>query len=161
MLELLRRRGYVEGWSLTEAGGHLARIYHEADLLVAETLGAGLLDGLEPSSVAALVSVFTFEARGVGAAPAATFPQARPAREAGARTARDGGPRGELERRWRAIEGLARRLGADETAAGLPPTRPLDPGFAQVAHDWAAGEDLSRVIADASSVLDAASAAAS
>ena len=72
VLELLRRRGYVEGWSLTEAGERLARIYHEADLLVAETLGAGLLDGLEPSSVAALVSVFTFEARGVGAAPAAT-----------------------------------------------------------------------------------------
>jgi ATP-dependent RNA helicase HelY len=151
VLELLRRRGYVDGWSLTEAGDRLARIYHETDLLVAETLGAGLLDDLEPSSVAALVSVFTFESRGPGSAPAASFGSgSRPAREAGSgtRQAREAGPGGELQRRWRGIEELARRLGADEAAGGLPPTRPLDPGFAQVAQAWAAGGDLSRVIAD-------------
>jgi ATP-dependent RNA helicase HelY len=141
VLGLLRRRGYVDGWSLTEAGDRLARIYHEADLLVAETLGAGLLDGLDPPSVAALLSVFTFEARGPAPAPASGFgPGGQPARQAG--------PRSELQRRWRAVEELARRLGADEAAAGLPPTRPLDPGFAPAARAWAAGDDLSRVIAD-------------
>jgi ATP-dependent RNA helicase HelY len=169
VLELLRRRGYVEGWSLTEPGERLARIYHEADLLVAETLEAGLLDGLDPASVAALVSVFTFEPRGSGSAPPNRFgrpspsPEAdrrrRPAREAGARTrpGRDDGRKDELERRWRAVEQLARRLGADETAAGLPPTRALaglpptralDPGFSPVAYAWAAGGDLGRVLAD-------------
>jgi ATP-dependent RNA helicase HelY len=141
VLGLLRRRGYVDGWSLTEAGDRLARIYHEADLLVAETLGAGLLDGLDPPSVAALLSVFTFEARGPAPAPASGFgPGGQPAAHAG--------PRSELQRRWRAVEELARRLGADEAAAGLPPTRPLDSGFAPAARAWAAGDDLSRVIAD-------------
>jgi hypothetical protein len=141
VLGLLRRRGYVDGWSLTEAGDRLARIYHEADLLVAETLGAGLLDGLDPPSVAALLSVFTFEARGPAPAPASGFgPGGQPAAHAG--------PRSELQRRWRAVEELARRLGADEAAAGLPSTRPLDPGFAPAARAWAAGDDLSRVIAD-------------
>ncbi len=140
VLELLRRRGFVEGWSLTDAGERLARIYHEADLLVAETLGAGLLDGLEPAAVAALVSVFTYEPRGPGPAASAPFGPPAPAREAG-RTA-------ELQRRWRAVEGLAARLASDEAAAGLPPTRPLDPGFSRVARAWAAGDDLSRVIAD-------------
>jgi ATP-dependent RNA helicase HelY len=141
VLGLLRRRGYVESWSLTEAGDRLARIYHEADLLVAESLGAGLLDGLDPPSVAALVSVFTFESRGPGQAPSSGFDQ-------GAQRARGTGPRSELQRRWRAVEALARRLNADEAAAGLPPTRALDPGFAEVARAWAAGDDLSHVIAD-------------
>ncbi|TMM11366.1 MAG: DEAD/DEAH box helicase [Actinobacteria bacterium] len=170
VLELLRRRGFVEGWSLTDSGERLARIYHEADLLVAETLGAGLLDDLEPAAVAALVSVFTYEPRGPGPATSAPFgpptpareagATATPAREAGARAtpAREAGTRApparatgrtaELQRRWRAVEGLAARLGSDEAAAGLPPTRPLDPGFSRVAHAWAAGDDLSRVIAD-------------
>jgi ATP-dependent RNA helicase HelY len=141
VLGLLRRRRYVEGWSLTEAGERLARIYHEADLLVAETLGAGLLDGLDPPALAALVSVFTFEPRGPAPAPSGGFDQ-------GAQRARESGPRSELQRRWRAVEGLARRLNADEAAAGLPPTRSLDPGFAEVARAWAAGDDLSHVIAD-------------
>jgi ATP-dependent RNA helicase HelY len=149
VLGLLRRRGYVEGWSLTEAGDRLARIYHEADLLVAETLGAGLLDRLDPPSVAALASVFTFEARGPGPGPSAGFdPGGQPGREAGKAPARERGPRSDLQRRWRGVEELARRLADDEAAAGLPPTRPLDPGFAPVARAWAAGDDLSRVIAD-------------
>jgi ATP-dependent RNA helicase HelY len=159
VLELLRRRGYVADWSLTESGERLARIYHEADLLVAEMLDAGLLDGLDPPSVAALVSVFTFEARGPGPAPSGRFtpppPAAAggrrpPARDAGARrqAAREAGPMAELQRRWHTVEELARRLGSDEAAAGLPPTRALDPGFSQVAYAWAAGGDLSRVIAD-------------
>jgi ATP-dependent RNA helicase HelY len=151
VLGLLRRRGYVDGWSLTEAGDRLARIYHEADLLVAETLGAGLLDRLDPPSVAALASVFTFEARGPGPGPSSGFdPGGQPGREAGGggAPARERGPRSELQRRWRAVEELARRLAVDEAAAGLPPTRPLDPGFAPVARAWAAGDDLSRVIAD-------------
>src|SRR5205807_9098500 len=102
---------------------------------------AGLLDGLDPPSVAALVSVFTFEPRGPGPAPSGGFDQ-------GAQRARGAGPRRELQRRWREVEGLARRLNADEAAAGLPPTRALDPGFAEVASAWAAGADLSHVIAD-------------
>jgi ATP-dependent RNA helicase HelY len=159
VLELLRRRAYVADWSLTESGERLARIYHEADLLVAEMLDAGVLDGLDPPSVAALVSVFTFEARGPGPAPSGRFtppsPAAAggrrsPARDAGARrqAARQAGPMAELQRRWHTVEELARRLGSDEAAAGLPPTRALDPGFSQVAYAWAAGGDLSRVIAD-------------
>ncbi len=161
VLGLLRRRGYVEGWSLTTAGNRLARIYHEADLLVAETLAAGLLDGLDPPSVAALVSVFTFEPRGAGATTGGGFdPGGRPGQEANrregprrragstTRSARSTGATSELQRRWRAVEDLARRLATDEAAAGLPPTRPLEPGFAQVARAWAAGEDLSQVIAD-------------
>ena len=48
---------------MTEAGARLAGLYHEADLLVAEALEAGQLDGLDPASLAAVASGFCYEAR--------------------------------------------------------------------------------------------------
>jgi ATP-dependent RNA helicase HelY len=107
----------------------LARIYHEADLLIAECAGQGLLDGLDPAELAGLVSVFTYETRGAGE-PAAWFPTPR------------------LRRRWAEIDRLATELNAAEEEAGLPLTRRPDPGFVGLAHAWAAGEDLAEVISD-------------
>jgi ATP-dependent RNA helicase HelY len=129
VLRVLEAWGYVDGWSLTESGGRLARIYHESDLLIAECAGHGLLDDLDAAELAGLVSVFTYEARGPGE-PVASFPSAR------------------LRRRWAQIDGLAAELNAAEEEAGLPLTRRPDPGFVGPAHDWAAGEHLAEVIAD-------------
>ncbi|HWB73248.1 MAG TPA: hypothetical protein VG452_13625, partial [Egibacteraceae bacterium] len=42
---------------------------------------------------------------------------------------------------------LWRELAAGEEAAGLPVTRPLDPGFADVVWRWARGDDLDDVLA--------------
>jgi ATP-dependent RNA helicase HelY len=50
--------------------------------------------------------------------------------------------------RWAEIERLAEDLRADEEAAGLPTTRPPDPGFVALAHAWAAGEPLGEVLGD-------------
>jgi ATP-dependent RNA helicase HelY len=77
-----------------------------------------------------LASAFTFETRGPGDNPVPWFPSA------------------ELRRRWAQVEATHARVEADETAAGLTPTRPLDPGFVGLAHAWAAGDDLSDVLAD-------------
>ena len=52
-------------------GWLLAGIYHESDLLVAEVLRAGLLDGLEPAHLAGVASALTFEARRAGDEPPA------------------------------------------------------------------------------------------
>ena len=80
VLRVLEAWGYVDGWSLTEAGERLARLYHESDLLVAECAGQGLLDDLEPAELAGLVSVFTYEARGPGEpTPSVSHRQAAPA----------------------------------------------------------------------------------
>jgi len=130
VLRVLEAWGYVDGWSLTEAGHQLARIYHESDLLVAESLRSDLLDDLEPPAVAALASTFTYETRGPGPAPPASFPSAK------------------LRRRWSDLERIAHELNLAEDDAGLPMTRPPDPGFADLAHSWAAGDDLAEVIAD-------------
>ncbi|HUR19082.1 MAG TPA: DEAD/DEAH box helicase [Acidimicrobiales bacterium] len=129
VLRLLQVWGYVEGWTLTEGGERLVRLYHECDLLVAECVGAGLLDGLDAPSLAGLVSVFTYELRKPGAVPAPRFPSA------------------EMRRRWLAVEEIAQRLNEAEDEAALPATRPPDPGFLAAAHAWAAGESLEEVLA--------------
>ncbi len=127
VIEVLRRHGYVKGWTVTEEGARLAGIYHDADLLIAETVRAGLLDGLDPPSLAALVSTFTYEARR-GEALFAGFPSPR------------------VERRVERLNELAATLRGEERALRLPVTRDLDPGFAGIAAAWASGEDLSNVL---------------
>ena len=129
VLRVLEAWGYVDGWSLTEAGERLARIYHEEDLLIAECLAQGLLDGLDPTELAGAVSAFTFEARAqVEGSP--WFPTPR------------------VRRQWGEIDRLAAELNGAEDDAGLPLTRRPDPGFAGLAAAWAAGEELAEVIED-------------
>jgi len=127
VLELLEERGYLRGWSVTPAGEMLAGIYHEADLLIAESLRAGVLDGLEPASLAAVVSGYCFEAR----------------REREGDPELPSGPAGE---RLAAAAALSAKLSADEAARGLPPTRGVDPAFAPLARGWAEGKELRRVL---------------
>jgi ATP-dependent RNA helicase HelY len=132
VLRVLEAWGYVDGWALTASGERLSRVYHECDLLVAETLGSGLLDGLDPASVAGLVSTFTYEQRGpAGSGPAPWFPSRR------------------VRERWASIERLAADVNRAEQEAGLPQTRQPDAGFVALAYAWAAGEGLEDVIADA------------
>jgi len=130
VLRLLEDWDYLDGWALTDRGRVLARTYHECDLLVAEAMCSGSLDGLDQATLAGLVSCFTYEHRGPNLAPAPWFPS-RLARE-----------------RWEHIDMLARQLAANEAAAGLPATRAPDPGFLALAHAWAAGEPLAEVLDD-------------
>lgn len=129
VLRVLEAWGYVEGWHLTAAGERLSRLYHEADLLIAECLETGALDGLGPAELAALVSVFVFEPRGQ-AEPAAWWPTAR------------------LRQRWPMIDTIAAELNRAEDDADLPLTRRPDMGFAAFAYRWADGDDLTHVIGD-------------
>jgi ATP-dependent RNA helicase HelY len=131
VLRVLEAWGYVDGWALTPSGERLARLYHECDLLVAEALDAGQIDGLDAAATAALVSVFTYEPRGpAGTGPAPWFPSEH------------------VRERWAAIEGLAADLNRSEQEAGLPQTRRPEAGFIALAHGWAAGESLAQVLAD-------------
>ena len=130
VLRLMEAWGYLDGWALTDRGRVLARTYHESDLLVAEAVTSGLLDGLDPAALAGLLSCFTYEHRGPGEPEPPWFPS-RQVRE-----------------RWSDLERLAAELQTDEEAAGLPPTRSPDPGFVALAHAWAAGEPLGEVLGD-------------
>ncbi len=117
-------------WAPTVKGERLARLFHEADLLLAEALHAGIFDDLDPAALAGLVSTFTYERRGAEDGPEPWFPSS------------------ELRRRWGRIEELRAQVVDAEERAGLPPTRELDPGFVAMAHAWASGEELPAVLED-------------
>jgi ATP-dependent RNA helicase HelY len=132
VLRVLESWGYVDGWQLTDGGHMLTRLYSETDLLLAESLREGLLDGLDAPSMAAVCSVFSYESRGPdqGAPERVRFPN----RKVRDRVA-------EIDRIWR-------DLNVVEDEAGLPETRPPDAGFSALAHGWAAGKDLEAVLLD-------------
>jgi ATP-dependent RNA helicase HelY len=102
-------------------------LYHEADLLIAEALESGQLDGLDPASLAAVASGFCYEARRERDAP---FPA----------------PDAKVARRLEAIEDLSEALSDEERHMRLPLTRGVDAGFAALIYDWAKGRDLRQVL---------------
>jgi superfamily II RNA helicase len=129
-LAVLDDRGFLDGWALTDDGLRLAGIYHESDLLVAELLRAGLLDGLEPAHLAGVASALTFEARRAGEDPPAP-------RQA------------VVVERLAATDALAAGLRADERRVGLRRTRRPDGGLARAVVAWASGGTLDSVLRDA------------
>ncbi|PZS12446.1 MAG: RNA helicase, partial [Pseudonocardiales bacterium] len=111
----------------TPPGRQLARIWSEADLVVAECLHAGAWDGLDPAELAAVTCTLVYEARrderAVDRMPSAAV------REALARTVR-----------------IWAELAEDEAAVGLPQSREPDLGFVWAVYRWARGERLDRVL---------------
>ncbi len=132
--DVLHQRGYLDHWHLTRSGLILGRIYHELDLLVADSLVYGAFDHLTPPEIASVVSTFTYEHRRPGPPPDARFPSPR------ARAA------------FTEISTITSDLRRIQRQAGAPRLRRPDGGFAAIAHSWAAGEDLA-VILDADDLL--------
>jgi ATP-dependent RNA helicase HelY len=127
-IAVLEQRGYVEGWRMTEAGGVLASIYHESDLLVSEALRGGLFDGLDPAALAGVASGFTYESRS-----GTDDPEPRQA---------------VVVERLGWLGSLAAALRADERRVGLRRTRIPDPGLARAVAAWARGATLESVLAE-------------
>ncbi|NLD78553.1 MAG: DEAD/DEAH box helicase [Acidimicrobiales bacterium] len=127
---LLERRGFVDGWTVTERGELLSRIFHESDLLCAMALSEGLFDDLNPAEVAGLASMLTYEHRSKDLPPAPWFPSKR------------------VRQHSDRLERMARGLIDDEEKIGLRASRMPDPTFLAHAHAWAAGESLDVVLED-------------
>lgn len=102
----------------------LARIYAEADLVVAESLRQGLWRGLGPAELAAVVSILVFESRQEGGYLGAS------------------GPTAPIRRAVDATIGVWSQLRADEARHRLQPTREPDLGFVTGVYTWARGDDL-------------------
>ena len=128
ILQLLADWGYLTDWHLTEKGSRLRFVYNELDLLLTESIERGLFDGLTSSELAGITSLFTFESR-----------RLEEAREIDSIV---------VAERAQEIEKLALALTAAERSANIPETRLPDPGFASVAHGWAAGHDLEELFDD-------------
>jgi ATP-dependent RNA helicase HelY len=128
---LLERRGYLQSTNgklgVTDAGRMLARVWTEADLLVAECLRRGVWEQLSPPELAAAVSVLLYEAR----------------RESDERASVPRGPVSDAVER--AVD-IWSELEADEASHGLELTREPDFGFVWPIYRWARGEPLSKVL---------------
>lgn len=126
--ELLESRGHMDGWSLSQSGQRLARLYNECDLLAVEALEQGLFDGLDSAEVASLASVLTYEQRRAGPETRRWFPS------------------DSLRKRFEAMVRLHHNLVKDERRHRLPETKAPDAGFIPIAHAWAMGGDLDDVL---------------
>jgi ATP-dependent RNA helicase HelY len=127
--DLLTNRGYLSpDGEVTDAGRMLARIWTEADLLVAECLRRGVWDGLSAAELAAAVSVVLYEARREGDERASV-------------------PRGPVSDAVDETVKIWAELEADEASRGLDLTREPDLGFVWPIFRWARGEDLAKVLA--------------
>ncbi|MFM8520931.1 MAG: DEAD/DEAH box helicase, partial [Acidimicrobiaceae bacterium] len=110
LVGLMERRGYVANWKLTDQGRSLSRIFHELDLVIAESLSDGLFDGLTPAELASLLSVFVYEFRRAEEQPKPRVPKS-------------------LQAQWKAIQLLSNKITEDEKIAGITPQRALDAGL--------------------------------
>jgi ATP-dependent RNA helicase HelY len=123
VLAVLQDLGHVDGWSVTEAGRRLARIYGEGDVVVAQALATGLLDGLSPAETAALVSTVVYEARERTPLPG-TMPTER------------------TTERYERFQRVWRRVRRIEDVHQVQLCRELEPGFAAPVFHWAEGKSL-------------------
>lgn len=130
VVSLLERWEYVRNWRLTDRGSLLSRVFHESDLLVAEAIASKLLDGLDPTSLAALCSTFVYEYRSPDPAPDPDFPSTQ------------------LRSRFRQIQQLSIRLQRDEASTGLPQHRSPDAGYVATVARWAGGAELADLLDD-------------
>jgi len=128
--DLLTSLGYLDDDHVTPSGQVLARVYSEADLVIAESLRAGAWDALDVADLAAVVSCLVYESRRDDDPTPRLPPGAT-------RSALD-----DLTRRWAALEQA-------EHDARLDFLREPDAGFAYAAWRWAKGHPLDAVLVDA------------
>lgn len=127
VLAVLEELGYVRGFEIQPKGMSLARVYGEGDVLVAEALADGVLQGLEPAEVAAVVSTVVFESR--------------------ERIPRTGEmPTPVAAERYRGLQRTWRAIRAAEDRHQVQLCRELEDGFAGSVYRWAQGEPLEDVL---------------
>jgi superfamily II RNA helicase len=148
-MAVLESMGYLDGWALTGAGRRLSRIYHEADLLVAEALGTDVLRGAEPSVLAGVLSSVVFEPRRARRVPGHHGHPHGPKRgkRRGPLQDRLGDKRtAELASRGQAIAAIAERIRATEETLHVPRTRQPAPGLATAVASWVRGAGFSTAL---------------
>ena len=105
----------------------MTRIYGEGDLLVGEALATGLLEGLEPSEVAAVVSTVVYEARERNPLPGKL-------------------PTAESAHRYERLQRLWRQIRRTEDGHQVQLCRELEPGFTTPVYRWAEGVPLDELL---------------
>jgi ATP-dependent RNA helicase HelY len=130
VLGVLGELGYVRGFAILPKGDVLARIYGEGDIVVAEALADGLLQGLSPAETAAVVSSLVYESRERVPRTTVELPTAA------------------AEDRYRQLQRIWGHVRRSEDEHHVELSRELDPGFATPVFHWAEGKHLDAVLAE-------------
>ncbi len=142
---VLEELGYAEGWTLNRQGQLLRSIYHECDLLIAESITSGAFEGLEAAQLAGLLSCFVFESkRASRTSNAAKQVTTKKRRSLNDRLGQE--RRGSINERLRAITVTAATIREVEDRFGVPHAKEPDGKFATTIAAWARGASLSTVL---------------
>jgi superfamily II RNA helicase len=141
---VLNDLGYATGWQLTEQGQLLRSLYHECDLLVAETLAQGVLTDLEPSQLAGILSCFVYEGRRAAAKKGAHAVTTKKRRVVNDRLGQE--RRDSLRERFQEIVTLHAGIMTVEESHHIRHQREPDMSFATIMTAWARGATLGTVL---------------
>lgn len=143
--KVLMDLGYADGWSLTESGQFLRSIYHECDLLVAESIQQGVFEDLEPAAFAGLISAFVYEGKRAGRAPVtAKNVPVKNRRNVPDHVGSD--RRASLRERNLHVQAIFQAIRETEDQYVVPHFREPDHRFSVVVTAWARGANLSTVL---------------
>jgi ATP-dependent RNA helicase HelY len=115
---------------VTEAGTRLAMIYGERDLLVAESLRAGIWDELDAATLSAIVATLVFESRRDDEHQQPKLPKGKFLDVLH-----------QTDDLWASLESAAKKH-------KLKGSEPLDPGVSFAVHRWVSGATLDSVLFD-------------
>jgi superfamily II RNA helicase len=142
---VLEELGYASGWKLKQRGQLLRSIYHECDLLIAESITSGVFEDLEPAQLAGLLSCFVFEARRASRTPnVAKHVVTKKKRAMNDRLGQS--RRGNINDRLNDIIATAATIREVETRFQVPHAKDPDGKFATTIAAWARGASLSTVL---------------
>ncbi|MEN9603393.1 MAG: hypothetical protein RLZZ06_829 [Actinomycetota bacterium] len=116
---------------VTSAGSKLALIYGERDLLVAESIRAGIWDKLDPATLGAIVASLVYE-------PRRDDEHSQPRM-----------PRGQFTETYEQTHDLWRTLESSIKRNRLRQTDPIDAGVSYAIHRWISGSKLDNVLFEA------------
>jgi ATP-dependent RNA helicase HelY len=142
---VLEELGYAVGWQLTANGQLLRSIYHECDLLIAESINAGVFEGLDPAQLAGLLSCFVYESKRASRTPNA----ARQVTTKKKRTLNDRlgqQRRGNMNDRLSEIAVIGATIREIEGRFIVPSAKEPDGKFATTIAAWARGASLGTVL---------------
>jgi ATP-dependent RNA helicase HelY len=134
IVRILERFGYLTGGVLSPEGRLIAALRHDNELLVARVLFSGILDGLTPAELVALLSCLGEEARESEPRQAWLFLRQHP----------------QLEKRLHTMGRLAQELLDVQRANQVTWPVSLHIGYLSASYRWASGEaDWTRLVQEA------------
>ena len=122
---ILDKFGYINNDAIAQSGKMLAKIYGETDLLIAESIQAGVFNQLSAADLVAVISSCIYESRNEEAAKV---------------------PRGEVQNALAIISKIYGKIHEAESDLNLEPMRAPDFGFCWASHKWASGHSLTSIL---------------